>query len=1162
MEKVKQWLQSIDMGQYFHLFEENEVYFNDLTDLTNDDLKEIGITSLPNRKRIIAQLNQLKGSKNPLQPMININHLPYPAAIRFMRLNEAITSNLSVWDIVSYYKDSVEALIKTFCVYGLSQYLSSKQRCIETDSALLKLLARPSTGVWVNMLQKLLVLEKQEAEPLIGLYQLFYSQKKGKDCQTGAMDYLQRFVRFRNELHHAARLSDDEYLKELLEHLPILQCILNESLFLGNFPIVKGLPEGKALLLSGIKPEPTTLNFPDNLVNKLFFINDSSECVEVEPFFIFLKLEEGHDETLFLYDSQKSYGARKELKLLYMIDYDQGKRFARYEPAEILESKFGEKLLQNVFNAFKATILSMGTHVKNFSAILDQHSQIMGRGFIKSHIDHFKNNFDSGYFVLTGEPGIGKTAIMANLINPTEKQAHYFFKAGSNYDNPDDCISCLFHFLAAKHNITPPQQQSSPEQKRLELEDLLTHISHNLTPGYNETIILDAIDEAAKTNDGKTIGEIMPARLPKGIFVLISTRPGNHDIERLKTKDQVFEYVLDPESDENRQDAYLFIHSLLGNKVETHEKNEIADKAKWNFLIIKLISEAIIRDNYVTSNLDSYFSSGKNLQAWYHNYYQRILNQFEDTPDKLEKIQTILGAMAAAANPVSKSQLCEVLDMAESWFDWAMHYIGQYFDIVNISEKGVNKDGDSNELFYKFFHTSFYHFVSGKVFSSLKKFHGLWADYYSTWKEKSGFEREFALQSLPRHLLLSDRQQQLLSVITDPEFILESVNLGKHFELATYWKNFDRELLDHQFSNNMVSSNLTLETTSRCLIAAGEIFQHLGHYPKAILYFEKALLIASEQQNTNVMAEARFALGWCYRHIDQFQDAINQLQKAADLFTQTENISGVARSHSIMGINQWQLHRDMEALDSLTQAIDLFKTTDNHRAMAEAHNHMGIIYRGLGQFDQALFHLQKTKELLERINDIKGLGKAFNSLGTATWWSGKPKAALEFYQKANDINHKLGQNYIMGLTYNNLGYVYLELQEIQKAKEAFITAQKIRQQINVRSFELMDISGLALASFYDGELDQALSLSSEAINGLKDYRTVEDLQRAYYNHFVILNVIPEKKEEALWSLTRAKEMVMTRYNQINDTSLKYNFLNLIKLNRDIIEAYTKAFEVN
>lgn len=150
----------------------------------------------------------------------------------------------------------------------------------------------------------------------------------------------------------------------------------------------------------------------------------------------------------------------------------------------------------------------------------------------------------------------------------------------------------------------------------------------------------------------------------------------------------------------------------------------------------------------------------------------------------------------------------------------------------------------------------------------------------------------------------------------------------------------------------------------------------------------------------------------------------------------------------------------------------------------------------------------------------------------------------------------------MGLTYNNLGYVYLELQEIQKAKETFITAQKIRQQINVRSFELMDISGLALASFYDGELDQALSLSSEAINGLKDYRTVEDLQRAYYNHFVILNVIPEKKEEALWSLTRAKEMVMTRYNQINDTSLKYNFLNLIKLNRDIIEAYTKAFEVN
>jgi tetratricopeptide (TPR) repeat protein len=1153
MENLGKWLAEAQMEQYFTLFEENEITFDDLKDITSDDLKEIGITSLPHRKKIMAAIAALSQKADGLQPLQNLHHLPYPAAIRFMRLNDAIVSGASGWDVVSFYKDSVEALIKTFCVYGIGQYLACGDRCPENDTSLLKMLARPSTGVWVNILKKLLVINKQQPDPSARLYGLFFTDKKGKDCQGENMGFLQDFVQFRNEMHHAARMPDQEYVTQLKQQIPVLQALLDQSTFLGRFPILKGLEEGMALTLSGTKPEPVAWDFPPQLENKLFYANSGGAFVEVEPFFIYLRLEQGKDETLFLYDSQKSYGVKREAKLLYMIDYDRGQRIARYEPAQILESRFGEQLLQEVFNAFKATILSMGAHVKNFSAVLDRHSMITGRVYIRKHMESFMENHRCGYFMLTGEPGIGKTAIMANLINPSEKQAHYFFKAGSNYDNPDDCTNAIFHFLAHKYNIEASNQQVSPADRRLQLEDLLAQISAMLLPGQRETIVLDALDEAAKAQDGKTIGEILPPMLPPGIFFVVSARPNTPAADQLKANENCLEYVLDPESEDNQRDAMEYTRTILGNKATDAEAALIARKGHWNFLLIKLACEAIVRDGCPFHEVDDYFRAGKDLHEWYQGSYMRIEQKFSDDPDKLEKIRSILGAVAAAGNPVSKNQLCELLNMPQAWLDWALRFTGQFFDIIQISEMGVNKPGLNSDFFYRFFHTSFNHFVSQKLFTDLKEFHRLWASYYADWQDKTGFERDYAVQSLPRHLQLSGQNAPLVKLISEAAFLRELALTSRHFDLAPYWTSFDKEELDGLFEESLRSAEQDLEFKAAALLAAGDLHQHLGHFELAIWYFEQSVEAAQNANLTAARADATFSLAWCLRHTDQFEQSITHLKVAGQLYQQLQNQPGVARCWSITGINQWQLHQDMDALASLEKAIGLLTKTEAIRPLAEAHNHMGIIYRGLGQYDQALNHLHLTRQLLEKNNDLKGLGKAYNSLGTATWWSGFPEQSLQFYHKANEINQKLGQSYIMGLTFNNLGYVYLELGQLPDAVNAFETSRQIRRDTGVRSFELMDMSGLALAWHHMGEHEKALALSREALEGLQAFKTVEDLQRAWFNHYLIAGHFSEHTAEAAQSLEKAKKLVMARYEKIKGEAMRANYLAKINLNRSIME---------
>jgi len=72
MQQVAEWLEKLGLGQYAQRFAENDINFSILSDLTDQDLKEIGVSSLGHRRqllRAIAELNGVeKGASKPAPP--------------------------------------------------------------------------------------------------------------------------------------------------------------------------------------------------------------------------------------------------------------------------------------------------------------------------------------------------------------------------------------------------------------------------------------------------------------------------------------------------------------------------------------------------------------------------------------------------------------------------------------------------------------------------------------------------------------------------------------------------------------------------------------------------------------------------------------------------------------------------------------------------------------------------------------------------------------------------------------------------------------------------------------------------------------------------------------------------------------------------------------
>ena len=66
MQQITDWLEKLDLGQYAQRFAENDINFAILPDLTDQDLKEIGVASLGHRRQLLRAITELKRDETDL----------------------------------------------------------------------------------------------------------------------------------------------------------------------------------------------------------------------------------------------------------------------------------------------------------------------------------------------------------------------------------------------------------------------------------------------------------------------------------------------------------------------------------------------------------------------------------------------------------------------------------------------------------------------------------------------------------------------------------------------------------------------------------------------------------------------------------------------------------------------------------------------------------------------------------------------------------------------------------------------------------------------------------------------------------------------------------------------------------------------------------------
>ena len=205
-------------------------------------------------------------------------------------------------------------------------------------------------------------------------------------------------------------------------------------------------------------------------------------------------------------------------------------------------------------------------------SIIDYHSLIedktrdfIGRKFIFDALNEFTDDNEAGYFLIKGEPGIGKTSIAAELIRKYQ-YIHHFVISTQGIVTTEQFIRNIFAQVFLRYPIGM-HLPSAPINDGNLLMKILEDISLLIKNREEKVVIVvDALDEVEQLNHSEANVLYLPPHLPRNIYFVLTSRLKDQEVLPLDFATSVREIYIQADSENNLLD----LEEYLKQQVKRH----------------------------------------------------------------------------------------------------------------------------------------------------------------------------------------------------------------------------------------------------------------------------------------------------------------------------------------------------------------------------------------------------------------------------------------------------------------------------------------------------------------------------------------------------------------------------------------------------------------
>jgi hypothetical protein len=605
--------------------------------------------------------------------------------------------------------DLFESIIKTHTVVILGEYFKQNKYSNAAKGLLASGLRTPSLGTW--QLFSRVLYKELAAENHVFFQEDFAKEfeKLDKDLENQKTNV----ISFRNEYAHGATPSDELCSEDIKRFEPFLESLL-ASKWLSDSTLLE--IEGKV------------------------FISNSSTAAELILFPILLFKPEPNAQPYVFFNDLKN-------DKVGLLNYPLSKHYK-------------EKDFFQEFNTYLPLKEWKNSGSSEFHQRIEELTETFkGRTQERLRIKEFIEKKDKGYFSIQGNPGIGKSALIAQLFKDLTNQTpklpiklvEYFIRRGTAQANSTYLLNYLLkatdtHFSEGK-TIQAEGKTNWDLQQQLFAK---WRAYGDANPKEKMVFFIDGLDEGVE-ND---ILRYLPRENFKDILVIYGSRPGGHkDIETFWTELPV----------ENHQPLLLTglskndIRALLyevGNKYEIEKDSAWIDtvekRSEGNPLYLKLLCNAI-------ENGSIPYNDPKALPTEINDYYKAILTRYANDSQDGDALLSSLFVLAAAFDYLTPVHLQLINGFGTA----------QSIRIESTLKEVLYENPLTEEVLdYQLFHESFREFLVQFYPTELKRAELKLLEFCSTWNTlQHTFEQRYALQHYTSHLTQSSSEQSILTLI-------------------------------------------------------------------------------------------------------------------------------------------------------------------------------------------------------------------------------------------------------------------------------------------------------------------------------------------------------------------------------------------------------------
>jgi tetratricopeptide (TPR) repeat protein len=459
----------------------------------------------------------------------------------------------------------------------------------------------------------------------------------------------------------------------------------------------------------------------------------------------------------------------------------------------------------------------------------DRIQNFTGRQWVFEKIhDWLSDPNSSRYFLLTGEPGSGKTAIAGQVYQHRLNQqaisknaspnfpnaAHFCSASRSTWVDPknfsesialqlsqiSEYAEVLLNIGEKEFNIRVEQNlgtvknstvqgvvvnnldvsglRSGQEAFNRVVLDPLNTIYGN---GFDKpiTILVDSLDEALTFEGEKTIVDLLSAvqDLPEQVRFLLTSRPKIEALEPLQDRAVVYSLTMGKGLELSQEDVNQYVWQALKqqpelvtqlapNFLQSSFVTTVSAKSDGNFLYVTYLLKMLAQGHLeITKTTLEQLPDG--LDGIYREFLYRLVGR--DRRTWRSQYAPVLGTLAIAQEALTKEQLAGFTEMSKSEVAGVLEELQQFLD--------VDKSLPVSQRTYAIYHRSLANFLQDEdraesYWCDAQAQHQRLVDYYragvKSWLERdwTSIKDDYAFRYLPYHLKQAGQHQELCKLLT------------------------------------------------------------------------------------------------------------------------------------------------------------------------------------------------------------------------------------------------------------------------------------------------------------------------------------------------------------------------------------------------------------